>query len=278
MNGKMQPTFCEVHTAAHLQTLTQQLKQRRWPEPTKFRNPPCLAAFADCTSQSLQHRCSTNETLKTLRVEAQIKASEGDYHGDEDRRRDVAVKLSSILSLLEAQGSEKHWLREATDGAEYYLAQAPLYAITSEGNETRHALADLVLSSKGSPMPPWLAGSATLNLWLSPGATSSAPHCDESHNVLTVLRGRKTVVLLPPSSGADLGALPAWSASPHHCSASSVEMERHPAARTVIIGVGEALLIPAGWYHAVSSIPGTVAANCWWRPSVWKSNFTARSR
>ena len=274
----MQSSILEVSTAAQLETLTQHLKHRKWPEPTKFRNPPWLAAFADCTSQSLQHRCSTNETLKTLRVEAQIKASEGDYHGDEDRRRDVAVKLSSILSLLEAQGSEKHWLREATDGAEYYLAQAPLYAITSEGNETRHALADLVLSSKGSPMPPWLAGSATLNLWLSPGATSSAPHCDESHNVLTVLRGRKTVVLLPPSSGADLGALPAWSASPHHCSASSVEMERHPAARTVIIGVGEALLIPAGWYHAVSSIPGTVAANCWWRPSVWKSNFTARSR
>ncbi len=159
----------EVSTATQLTTLTQHLKQRRWPEPTKFRNPPWLAAFADCTSQSLQHRCSTNETLKTLRVEAQIKASEGDYHGDEARRRDVAVKLSTILSLLAARGDSKHWLREATDGAEYYLAQAPLYAITSEGNETRHALADLVLSSKGSPMPPWLAGSATLNLWLSPG-------------------------------------------------------------------------------------------------------------
>ena len=83
----------EVSTATQLTTLTQHLKQRRWPEPTKFRNPPWLAAFADCTSQSLQHRCSTNETLKTLRVEAQIKASEGDYHGDEALRRDVAVKL-----------------------------------------------------------------------------------------------------------------------------------------------------------------------------------------
>ena len=70
----------------------------------------------------------------------------------------MSVKLTSVLSLLEAHGDATHWLREATDGAEYYLAQAPLYAITSEGNETRHALADLVLSSKGSPMPPWLAG------------------------------------------------------------------------------------------------------------------------
>ena len=169
MNGKMQPTFCEVHTAAHLQTLTQQLKQRRWPEPTKFRNPPWLAAFADCTSQSLQQRCSTSDTLIGLRVEAQVKERGGDYHGDEARRRDVAVKLSTILSLLAAGGDATHWLREATDGAEYYLAQAPLYAITSEGNETRHALADLVLSSKRSPMPPWLAGSCSLNLWLSPG-------------------------------------------------------------------------------------------------------------
>ena len=264
----MQPSIEEVSTAAQLTTLTQHLKHRKWPEPTKFRSPPWLAAFADCTSQSLQQRCTTNENLRSLRVEAQVKERDGDYHGDEDRRRDVSIKLTSVLSLLEAHGDAKHWLREATDGAEYYLAQAPLYSITSEGKETRHALADLVLSSKGSPMPPWLAGSSTLNLWLSPGPTSSAPHCDESHNILTVLSGRKTVVLLPPSSGADLGALPAWSASPHHCQCSSEEAARHPHAVTVTIDVGEALLIPAGWYHAVSSIPGTVAANCWWPPAL----------
>jgi hypothetical protein len=258
----------EVSTATQLTTLTRHLKQRRWPEPTKFRNPPWLAAFADCTAEALRQRCSTNERLKTLRVEAQTKERDGDYHGDEARRRDVSIKLTSVLSLLEARGSEKHWLREATDGAEYYLAQAPLYAITSEGDETRHALADLALSSKGSPMPPWLAGSATLNLWLSPGPTSSAPHCDESHNVLTVLSGRKTVLLLPPSSGADLGALPAWSASPHHCSASSADAARHPDALTVTVDVGEALLIPAGWYHAVASPAGTVAVNCWWPPAL----------
>ena len=256
----------EVSTTAHLQTLTRHLKHRKWPEPTKFRNPPWLAAFADCTAKSLQQRCTTNEALRSLRVEAQVKEREGDYHGDEARRRDVSIKLTSVLSLLEARGDSKHWLREATDGAEYYLAQAPLYAITSEGTETRHALADLVLSSKGSPMPPWLAGSCSLNLWLSPGATSSAPHCDESHNVLTVLAGRKTVVLLPPSSGADLGALPAWSASPHHCQCSSEEAARHPDALTVTVDVGEALLIPAGWFHAVASPAGTVAVNCWWPP------------
>ena len=114
---------------------------------------------------------------------------------------------------------------------------------------------------------PGSPGPATLNLWLSPGATSSAPHCDESHNILTVLSGRKTVVLLPPSSGADLGALPAWSASPHHCQCSSEEAARHPAV-TVTVDVGEALLIPAGWYHAVASPAGTVAVNCWWPPAL----------
>ena len=165
----MPPKILEVYNTRQLETLTRHLKQRRWPEPTKFRNPPWLAAFADCTSQSLQQRCSTSDTLIGLRVEAQVKERGGDYHGDEARRRDVSIKLTSVLSLLEAHGSKTHWLREATDGAEYYLAQAPLYAITSEGIETRHALADLVLSSKGSPVPPWLAGSSTLNLWLSPG-------------------------------------------------------------------------------------------------------------
>ena len=76
------------------------------------------------------------------------------------------------------------------------------------------------------------------------------------------------MLLLPPSSGADLGALPAWSASPHHCQCSSEEAARHPDALPVIIDVGEALLIPAGWYHAVASPAGTVAVNCWWPPAL----------
>ena len=28
------------------------------------------------------------------------------------------------------------------------------------------------------------------------------------------------------------------------------------------------MLIPAGWYHAVSSPAGTVAVNCWWPPAL----------
>ena len=90
----MPPKILEVYNTRQLETLTRHLKQRRWPVPTKFRNPPWLAAFADCTSQSLQQRCSTNETLKTLRVEAQVNESGGDYHGDEARRRDVSIKLT----------------------------------------------------------------------------------------------------------------------------------------------------------------------------------------
>ena len=100
----------EVATATQLHQLTQHLKQRRWPQPTKFRNPPWLAAFADCTSQSLQQRCTTNENLGSLRVEAQVKERDGDYHGDEARRRDVSIKLTSVLSLLEARGDSKHCL------------------------------------------------------------------------------------------------------------------------------------------------------------------------
>ena len=83
MTTAMPPKILEVSTATQLTTLTRHLKQRRWPEPTKFRDPPWLAAFADCTAQALQERCSTNETLQNLRVEAQMKERDGDYHGDE---------------------------------------------------------------------------------------------------------------------------------------------------------------------------------------------------
>ena len=95
----MPPKILEVYKYRQLETLTRHLKQRRWPEPTKFRNPPWLRAFADCTCQSLQQRCTTNENLRSLRVEAQVNESGGDYHGDEARRRDVSVKLSSLMSF-----------------------------------------------------------------------------------------------------------------------------------------------------------------------------------
>ena len=265
-----QQALVEVSTAAQLAALTRQLaSQRRWPQPTKFRGAPWLDAFGDGSARALQQRCGQSESLRGLRVEAQVNETQGDYHGDEERRRDVAVKLASMLSLMEANGDATHWLREATDGAEYYLAQAPLWSVTSDGTETRGALAELVLTQHpAKALPPWLRGAATLNLWLSPGATSSAPHCDESHNVLTVLAGRKTVLLLPPACGASLGAFPAWSESPHHCRASSAAAARHPRAETVVLDRDEALLIPAGWYHAVASRPGTVAANCWWPPHL----------
>ena len=40
-----------------------------------------------------------------------------------------------------------------------------------------------------------------------------------------------------------------------------------PDATTVTLAPGDALLIPAGWVHAVASAPATVAVNAWWWPA-----------
>ena len=127
-------------------------------------------------------------------------------------------------------------------------------------------LAGLVVADEtraAAALPPFVPrrAGAACHLWLAPGAVASAPHCDEDHNVLTVLRGRKTVALAPPKSGgAACAVAPPWAAAPNHGA-------RHLGdAPRISLGAGEALLLPAGWYHAVESAPGTVAVNAWWRP------------
>ena len=238
-----------------------------WPTPTHFSRAAAAAWTAGLHGAvdpaALCARCESSEALRRLRVDAQASGT-GVYSGDEARRRDVSVKLASLLSLVAAGGAPDHWLAAAA-GARLYLAQAPLFVDGADGVDAA-PLAGLVVadgSRAGDALPPFVPrrAGAACHLWLAPGAVASAPHCDEDHNVLTVLRGRKTVALAPPRSGGVLcAAAPPWAAAPNHGA-------RHLGdAPRIALGAGEALLLPAGWYHAVESEPGTVAVNAWWRP------------
>lgn len=124
------------------------------------------------------------------------------------------------------------------------------------------------------------------NLWLGTSASTSAIHFDSNHNLLCVIRGAKTVTLFPPDAHAGLDscvlqAAPAYTGAYHHASMTDVDCggsgrggngrdsngtATHTAAREsrVVIGSGESLFIPEGWWHTVQSEPATVAVNIWW--------------
>ena len=271
-----------VDDAAEVAALARELAGvEAWPEPTHFSRGAASAwtRALDCDWEpaAMARRCEASAALRSLRVDVQAASEEAPFSGDEALRRDISLKLSSVLSLCEARGRRGHWLREAT-GEDFYLAQAPLFGI-SDGACVVEPLCELVVDGAGrrdaaarvlGAVPPFArSGSAagrgaTGHLWLAPGAVSSAPHCDEDHNVLTVLAGRKRVALLSPRRGAEAWRARApWTASPNHCGAPFAAAT---AAPVVTLEAGEALLIPAGWYHAVASEAATSAVNVWWPP------------
>lgn len=121
------------------------------------------------------------------------------------------------------------------------------------------------------PPPPPAAGLAlaSANLWASAGASIATTHADGEDNVLVVLRGRKDVALVPPVAGAAaLAPHPLHSDLYHHARVGLFAPDgRHtPAggAAYVQVGPGDGLVIPRGWWHSVSSVPGTVAVNFWY--------------
>jgi len=115
------------------------------------------------------------------------------------------------------------------------------------------------------------------NLWCCVGPARGGPHFDAHDNVLGVLRGRKRVALAPPDWAGPPGEPPlppAWTVAPHRMAAGAAGQfwppspDLNPLQSTAPlfaeVGPGEALCIPAGWWHAVDSDAGTVAVN-WWR-------------
>ena len=115
-------------------------------------------------------------------------------------------------------------------------------------------------------------------------------HYDNYDNLLVVLEGEKTITLQPPAiapgqegvelyaAGTDMSnhALPTHPVNPRtrsrdHRPLNSVaereseELKRREShVRTVSISAGEAIFIPSGWLHHVSSEPHTVALSHWW--------------
>lgn len=159
-------------------------------------------------------------------------------------------------------------LREYVDRV---LAAGPtndLYLIANNRNTARDELRglwdDVVLPPGWFDEPRLPFGSA---LWLGPAGTITPLHHDTSNILFCQIHGRKRIVLAPPWSEALLG------------SADGVYNRRGPealasegiAAIDVVMEPGEALFIPAGWWHDVRALDVSVslAINAFARANVY---------
>ena len=129
-------------------------------------------------------------------------------------------------------------------------------------------------------------GDAPARLWIG-NATRIAPHYDESDNVACVVHGRRRFTLFPPDQIGNLyvGPLDRTIAGPPSSlvDPDAPDLARFPrfadaAARAQVadLGPGDALFIPALWWHHVRAFDAlNVLVNYWWKQDEAGSAFPA---
>ena len=113
-------------------------------------------------------------------------------------------------------------------------------------------------------MRPWL------QLWAADAGACTQAHYDVADNVFVNLSGSKEFLLWPPQSSGELHLFP--DAHPRARKAQVCverpDYDAHPLAADlaspirVLLGPGDALSIPAFWFHHVTSRSACVSLNC----------------
>ncbi|MET3436691.1 cupin-like domain-containing protein [Sphingomonas sp. 1185] len=133
------------------------------------------------------------------------------------------------------------------------------------------------------PLP---VGDAQARLWIGNGSRVSA-HYDMASNIAAVAAGRRRVVLFPPEQAANLyvGPLDMTMAGQP---TSMVDLERadltrfprfaaaQAAAQVAELGPGDAIYIPAMWWHEIRADgPLNLLVNYWWTRGTSDAPFAA---
>ncbi|CAM9185851.1 unnamed protein product [Ascophyllum nodosum] len=198
------------------------------------------------------------------------------FRGDQASRQHVSLRLIDMLELAEAgETGRPHWATAEDVGLDYYLCQCPVFSREPGKPEVLSAI------QRHFRTPAWVSEKDLLqvNLWLGAMSTTTNMHFDANHNLLFVLKGKKSIVLMPPSMTGTVKAMPVFSESPNHSMLEQEDIAEMVGTPDAVrkgavyadVGEGEAIFIPEGWWHQVTSARGTVGVNVWFkgvRPSL----------
>lgn len=118
-----------------------------------------------------------------------------------------------------------------------------------------------------------------MNAWLGPAGTRTPIHHDRYHNVFCQVVGYKYVRLFPPEEGPKLYPEGMTELGVDMSNTSRVDFayatrtahyNEYPLFRMaqyqeVILGPGDCLYIPVGWWHFVESLTISFSVSFWWK-------------
>lgn len=123
---------------------------------------------------------------------------------------------------------------------------------------------------------PLLAASIQPRIWL--GNTITVPaHFDEAHNIACCVSGRRRFTLFPPEQVGNLYVGPLdFTPAGAPVSMATPDFERFPRYREALaasmvaeLAPGDAIYIPALWWHQVESIGAlNILVNYWWGGAI----------
>lgn len=266
----------------------------------------------------MQHDCNEwaqpfcaafiNSSASWMNAKLRVSCSESTaFRGCPGAADHVEMTASTFVDHFANFGTDQDAL--GGTGAFYYLAQAVIDA-DSDGLADLPELLPFVRESAIAMRANLRAGSCastskcgrTVQVWASPGPTTSTLHFDTDDNLLSVLQGSKRVALVSPEHSHLLGVDGVWSnhsdadvwslvdlrpstsrSSSDHLeppefsssapSASGTADELRAVITVVDVPRGSTLFIPEGWWHSVQSAPKTIAVNFWYSTgaaSLWR--------
>lgn len=105
-------------------------------------------------------------------------------------------------------------------------------------------------------------------VWLGPGGTVTGYHSDLPDNILSQIVGHKLVKIVSPDQAAQVYKTNKYDPNGQACAINADDWDRdaHPKfadvkAQYVVLGPGDALFIPGGWFHYVRSLETSISVN-----------------
>jgi len=160
------------------------------------------------------------------------------------------LRLSDLLTEVGTSSAVQQHL---------FLAQEPLWQLGKPC-----ALAPLLADLPPAPRLVPRDRLYSVALWLSPQQTYSSLHFDPYDNLLVVLSGEKRVTVCAPSAVRLLAPFAIGGEASNH-SRLTGELPEGVQSTVVTLRSGDALYLPAGYWHSVYSTEGTCAVSFWWR-------------